>query len=91
MSNLSQFPPRNQQTFGGGPGNGDLESRLRVVEGDVREIKVRTEKVATTDDLDKLWGKIRLWIVTGSFIASVVVIGWLVDWIIRLSTQRPPS
>lgn len=87
MSNLAQFPDPQRQ-LGAGDGDGtDIDARLRAVEHAVGDIKSRMGEVATKTDLSLLQKDIRIWILTGSAITLLVIIGWLVSWVIRLSTS----
>ena len=94
MSNLHQFPDPQRQVGTGDGGGPDLDARLRTVEGDVREIKTRMEEIATKKDISLLQKDlgllkkdIRIWILSGSTVTLLIIIGWLVNWIIRLSTD----
>ena len=78
-----------------GGGNGGrydrLDDRLRVVEGDVREIKTRLETVATKNDIDRLESKLKIWLSGSTVTALAMVIGWLVFWIVRLVSSAPAT
>ena len=89
MSNVVEFPGQQRSVNGGGGGVQDLDGRLRAVEGDVREIKVRTEDVAKKSDIRNLASEIKTWILGGVAMASLVIIGWLVGWVVRLTTGQP--
>ena len=81
MSDTIQFP---QQRGVSGSGNGgNLNDRLRQVEGDIREIKARIEKVATTDDIEIATGKVKVWALTGALVGTMAIIGWLVFFVVR--------
>ena len=78
------------------PGNGGnggrydrLEERLRVVEGDIREIKTRIENVATKDDIKLAVATMRNWALGGWAATSVVVIGWLIYALLRVLNSTP--
>jgi hypothetical protein len=86
VSDPIPFPgPQRQVTGGNGDGR-DFDARLRTVEGDVREIKTRMETVATKSDIKELASSMKIWILSSSVVALVIVVGWLVTWIVRLST-----
>ena len=80
------LPFHDRRPVGGRGGSGDgFDVRLRTVEGDVRDIKTDMKHVATKKDISDLGSSIRIWILSGTVAALVIVIGWLVGWVIRLS------
>lgn len=87
-------PPTAPNHGGGNDGRYDrLDERLRVVEGDVREIKTRLEAVATKIDIQRLessienfGSRLKIWLLGSSVTALVLVVGWLVTWVVRLMT-----
>ncbi len=73
-------------TGNGGGGRYDrLEERIRILEGDVREIKTRMESVATKSDVDVAIAKLKTWAMGGSLVGTIAVIGWLVYALVRAS------
>ena len=68
---------------GGGNGSSVLESRLRAVEGDIREIKADMKHLATKEDLQKL----KVWWLTGAGIAGGL--GGLLTWMVRVFSGSP--
>ena len=79
------------------PGNGNggrydrLEERLRVVEGDIREIRTRIENVATKDDIKLAIATMRNWALGGWAATSLVVIGWLIYALVRVLNSTPSA
>ena len=60
--------------------------RLRAVEVEVGGIKITLRDVATKHDIDLAVEKLKNRIMAGATIGTLAMIGWLVTWIIRLST-----
>lgn len=84
---VAPFPGRQGQVDGGDGGPYDrLDARLRAVEIEVGGIKVTMRDVATKHDIDLAVEKLKNRIMVGATIGTLAVIGWLVTWIIRLST-----
>ena len=44
------------------------------------------ELVATKSDIKELAATVKVWILSSTVVALVIVVGWLVNWIVRLST-----
>ena len=86
MSDPIPFPGSQRPVAGGGGDGRDFDGRMRSVEGDVREIKTRMETVATKSDIKELASSMKVWILSSSVVALVIIVGWLVSWIVRLST-----
>ena len=99
MSDPILFPGPQQPVGGGRSGDGgDLDARLRLVEGDLREFKTRMDTVATKSDIKDLAATtksdikdlaatMKIWILSSTVVALVIVIGWLVTWVVRLTTS----
>lgn len=84
---VAPFPGRQGQVDGGNGGPYDrLDARLLAVELEVREIKVAVKDVAKKHDIALAVEKLKNRIMVGATIGTLAVIGWLVAWIIRLST-----
>lgn len=78
MNSPIPFPDRQQTVAGGNGGSND--ARIRAIELDVREIKTRTENMATKNDIDKL----KLWVAGSALFGALSIIGWLVVLVSRL-------
>ena len=87
MSDPLPFPGPQRPVTGGSGNGGDFDTRMRAVEGDVREIKTRMETVATKSDIRELASSMRVWVLSSTVVALVIVVGWLVNWIMRLTTS----
>ena len=110
MSDPILFPSPQQPVGGGRSGDGgDLDARLRLVEGDLREFKTRMDTVATKSDIKDLAATtksdikdlaattksdikdlaatMKIWILSSTVVALVIVVGWLVTWVVRLATS----
>lgn len=68
---------------GGGGRYDRLDRRIAALELDVREIKTRTENVATKSDIDLAVARLKNWAMGGSLVGTIAVIGWLVYALIR--------
>lgn len=60
-----------------------MEARLRVLEGDFREIKARIEHVATGGDVEIAIAKLKMWAMGGCITGTMAVVGWLVFALVR--------
>lgn len=90
MTDPIQFPGPQQQVAGGsgdGRDGREFDARLRVVEGDTREIKTRMNTVATKSDIKELASSMKIWVLSSSVAALVIVASLLVNWIMRITTS----
>ena len=70
-------------------GDHPVDTRLRAVELDVREIQTRLQACATKADIDRLDSTLRIWLLSGAVSALLLIVGWLFVWIGRLMGGAP--